>query len=356
MHVITALHGGGAERLLTNVVLRDATPEETVIVSLLPGGVFRVALESAGFTVIDLGMRSSFGAIAGLFRLAALMRKWRPNVVQAWMYHANFLALLALRLAGLRGTRLVWGAFCTDIPKRDLTLALARRANVLLSRYVDHVVYNAEEARDFHHALGFREPRSSVISNSIDANVFRHDSRKRTELRRQLGIAEETIVVAVVARVDPMKDWETLRDAVRGLPVVMLAIGKGTDAMPPQEGFVGLGWRDDVPEVLSAADIFLLGSAFGEGLSLALGEAMLCGLPCIVTRVGGNASFASDAAIVVEPRDVEAMRAAILQLAAHPEQRRRLGHRARELAAAAYAHDGNVAQLPERPDRIEAVR
>lgn len=349
IHVITALHGGGAERLLTNVVLQEDAPETTAVVSLLPGGVFRPTLEKSGFTVIDLGMRSPLHAVRALFRLAAFLRAERPAVVQGWMYHANLLAFLALRLARLRGVRLIWGVFCTDIPKADLTLGLrfVRRANALLSRFVDELVYNADEARDFHHAFGFREKESRIISNSIDANVFRHDARKRKALRRELGIDDDTIVVAVVARIDPMKDWSTLREAVRDLPgVVTVAVGKGTDELPAQRGFLGLGWRDDVAEILSAADIFLLGSAFGEGLSLALGEAMLCGLPCIVTRVGGNGTLAGEAGIVIEPRDTAAMREAILELANDRERRELLGRRARQRALDGAARMAATEGLP----------
>jgi glycosyltransferase involved in cell wall biosynthesis len=338
IHVITALHGGGAERLLTNVVLHEGTPESTAVVSLMPGGVFRATLENAGFTVTDLGMHSALGAVAGVFRLARLLRARRPAVVQGWMYHANLLAFLAVRLARLRHTRLIWGTFCTDIPSEKLPLVMnvVRRANAFFSRYVDTVVYNAAEARDFHRAIGFSERSSIIISNSIDEDVFRRDPRKRKAIRRELGIADDTVVVAIVARVDPMKDWGTVREAVRDLPgIVTIAVGKGTDELAQQEGFLGLGWRDDVAGVLSAADLFLLGSAFGEGLSLALGEAMLCGLPSVVTRVGGNGTLVGDAGIVVAPGDAAAMRAAIVQLASDRGRREVLGRRARERAIAA---------------------
>jgi hypothetical protein len=97
-------------------------------------------------------------------------------------------------------------------------------------------------------------------SNSIDPDVFRHDSQQRGLLRAELGIGDDEVIVAVVGRVDPMKDWRTMREALRDLPgVVTVAIGKGTDELPPQTGFIGLGWRDDVVRILSAADIFQTG-------------------------------------------------------------------------------------------------
>jgi glycosyltransferase involved in cell wall biosynthesis len=338
MHVIATLRGGGAERLLTNIVLQQNAPDRTCVVTLLPGGVFRATLENAGFTVIDLGMQRQIDALRGVFRLAALMRARAPEIVQGWMYHANLMAFFALRLSRLRDTRLVWGTFCTDIPKSDLPLSLriVRSMNAFFSRYVDTVVYNGEEVRDFHRRIGFRERNAVVISNCIDPEIFRHDLQKRQALRRELGIGDDKVVIAVVARVDPMKDWPTVREAVRDLPdVITIAVGKGTDELPPQDGFIGLGWYDDVAGILSAADIFLLGSAFGEGTSLALGEAMLCGLPCVVTDVGDNAALVGDAGIVVEPRNTASMRAAIVQLAGSRAQREALGRMARQRAAVA---------------------
>jgi glycosyltransferase involved in cell wall biosynthesis len=326
MYVTTSLGGGGAERLLTNIVLQPAAHERISVVSFVPGGVFRRTLEEAGVEVTDLGLVGRRHAVRGLFRLATMIRARRPGVVHGWMYHANIMAFMAVLLARLPRTSLFWGIFSTDYESETWRSRLLRALNALLSRFVAGVVYNAEEARDYHRSIGFRERRSIVISNCIDPEAFRYDPRHRKSLRAELGISDDVIVVAVVARVDPMKDWPSMRDAVRDLPgVVTVAIGTGTDALPPQPGFLGLGWRDDVVRILSAADIFLLGSAFGEGMSLALGEAMLCGRACVVTDVGGNGSLIGDAGIIVPPRNVDAMREAIVQLAGNRARREALG-------------------------------
>jgi glycosyltransferase involved in cell wall biosynthesis len=150
----------------------------------------------------------------------------------------------------------------------------------------------------------------------------------------------------MAARVHPMKDWSTVREAVRDLPgVITIAIGKGTDDLPPQPNFIGLGWRADVVRILSAADIFLLGSAYGEGTSLALEEAMHCGLPCIVTNVGGSAALAEGAGVIVEPENAGAIRDAIVQLANDPRSREELGRAAREAMMATDARNETVQRL-----------
>ena len=326
MHVTNNLHCGGAERLLTNLVTQQDRVRRASVVCLHGEGVFRQTLSAAGVEVIDLGIRHKRNALGGLFRFASLIRRRRPAVIQGWMYHANVFAFLALCLAGRRGTRLIWGIYNSDIYGNQSTWRNLGGLGKLFSPYVDGVIYNAEQARDFHRTFGFREPRSLVIPNCLDTKKFRRDPSLRAIVRRELDIPDDAIMIVTVARVDPMKNWPEVLEAVRGIPgVITVGVGKGTEQLPQQSGFIGLGWREDIQRLLSAADIFLLASAFGEGTSVALAEAMSCGLPCVVTDVGGNGTFVGDAGLVVPPRQVAAVRAALLRLARDARLREQMG-------------------------------
>jgi glycosyltransferase involved in cell wall biosynthesis len=342
MHVIINLNGGGAERLLTNLLTQQSSVNGHEYVVCLQGeGVFRRSLESSGVEVIELGMKRGRNAPGALLRLARLIRERRPGVVQGWMYNANIFASLALLLAGRRDTRLIWGIFCSDLcANRGLRQNFFPFLGKLFSPYVDGVVYNAVQARDFHRSFGFREPRSLVIPNCVDIRMFYRDTTLRPPVRRELGIADNAVVVMVVARVDPMKNWEGILNAVRDIPgVITVGVGKGTDELPPQPGFIGLGWRDDVQRLLSAADIFLLASVFGEGTSMALVEAMSCSLPCVVTDVGDNGTFIEGAGIAVPPGQTAPLREALLRLAEDSQLRQRMGDAAR--ARIASGHTAN---------------
>ena len=346
MHVTNNLRGGGAERLLTNLLTQRSSAGRACVVCLDAEGVFLPTLEAAGVEVIGLGVRRRRDAPAGLLRFARLIRSRRPAVVQGWMYHSNVFASLALGLAGRRGTRLVWGIYNSDIYGHQSTRRNLGGLGRLLSPYVYGVVYNAEQARDFHRSFGFREPRSLVIPNCLDGRKFRRDPALRTPVRRELGVPEGAVMVLTVARVDPMKDWDGLLEAVRDLPgVVTVGVGKGTDELPRQPGFIGLGWREDVQRLLSAADIFLLASAFGEGTSVALAEALSCGLPSVVTDVGGNGTLVGEAGLVVPPRRAAAVRAALLRLARDAGLRERMGRAAGERVSAGHSADEVAAML-----------
>lgn len=336
MHVIVGLHGGGAERLLVNLVTRPgAAPGSNLVVCLTPGGVFTARVQAAGVEVVELGIeRHPFDTLRGLLRLVRLIRARQPAVVQSWLYGANVFAWLALLLSGRRHTPLVWGIFCSDIDTREyrwMSVRLQRGLSRLLSPYVNGIVYNAAEALDAHRAMGFREPRSRVIGNCVDPQTFRHDEHARRDVRRELGIADDMVVLLVVARVDPMKNWDGLLAAVRDLPdIVTIAVGVNTERLPRQAGFLGLGWRDDVSRLFDASDIFVLNSAFGEGASLALSEAMWCGMPCVVTDVGGNGALLGDAGIVLPPNAPDELRQTLSDLARDPERRCALGLAARQ--------------------------
>ena len=346
MYVITGLHGGGAERLLTNILLQQSERDRIVVVSIVPGGVFQRTLEDAGITVINLGRTRDL--LRAAIDLGAIIRALKPKTVYAWMYEANLAAFFALLFSGRPLTRIYFAVFCTDVREANggWKFRALLRLNTFLTRFVDGVIYNADEARTFHRSIGFRERHSIVIANCVDPEIFRHDPEQRGAFREEIGARSGDVVVAILARVDPMKAWDTVRAAVRDLPgVITVAIGKGTENFAPQARFVGLGWRDDVVRILSGTDIFLLGSAFGEGTSLALTEAMLCGLPCIATNVGGNATLLGDAGVIVEPRNANAIREAIMQLACDPRRRKELGRAARARAAAAVSHDDPIRQL-----------
>jgi glycosyltransferase involved in cell wall biosynthesis len=153
-------------------------------------------------------------------------------------------------------------------------------------------------------------------------------------------------MIVTAARIDLMKNWAGALAAVRDLPgVVTVGIGAGTDKLPPQPGFIGLGWRDDVQRVYNAADIFLLASGFGEGTSLAVVEAMACGLPCVVTDVGGNGTVVGDAGIVVPPGRLALVRDALLRLASDKRRRSEMGRAARARVAELRVADDAAATL-----------
>src|SRR5882672_6906142 len=117
IYVTTDLRVGGAEAMLTRLATaRPAVADGITVVSLLPAEAHVERLRAAGIAVIELNFKSASGIATGLFRIAQLIARGRPDVVQGWMYHGDLLALIALVLSGRRRrTCLIWSIRCSDM-------------------------------------------------------------------------------------------------------------------------------------------------------------------------------------------------------------------------------------------------
>jgi len=336
LHVITGLDVGGAETTLHRLATTmDPARFACRVVSLVAPGEMGRRLAKEGVGVDSLGMRRGVPSPAGLARLAGMMRSFRPQVVQTWLYHADLLGWASRALAFPVGARprLVWNIRCAfmDLARYPRTTALTLRACAVLSRFPDAVVTNSAAARDFHLGLGYAPRRFEVIPNGFDAERFRPDAEARLAVRTELGLGADDLVIGHAARFDPMKDHRTLLQAAgmaaRELPgAVFVLAGRGVDrdnedlaAWLAEAGLDSgrvrlLGERHDLERVMAALDLHV-SSSVGESLPNVVGEAMACGVPSVVTDVGDSAALVGDTGEVVPPGDVRALARAMVRMA-----------------------------------------
>jgi len=334
LHVITDLYVGGAEAALTRLLSDPRMRDESYVVSLLPKGEFAGPLREAGIPFMELNFRRLSGIAGGMIRLTRLIVATKPKIVQGWMYHGDLAALIAVVLSGRRGaTRLAWNIRCSnlDLAQYGPLLRLVVRACALFSSFPDLILANSSAGMEVHRALGYRPRRAEVVPNGSDVDRYRPDPQARAAVRRELGIADEAILLAHVARVDPMKDHGSFLQVMGELPHLRAFIaGAGTESLPTPVNVHRLGKRGDIPRLLAAADFIVSSSAFGEGFSNALAEGMACGLPPIATDVGDATMIVGDTGIVVAPCDPKALARAIRTLAEEsPERRDGRGREAR---------------------------
>jgi len=197
----------------------------------------------------------------------------------------------------------------------------------------DTLILVSDAAAESYRAEGFT--RMVTIHNGIQTPVAR---RGRDETRAGLAIADDAPVVITVARFTAQKCHDCLLRAAaevsRQLPhVVFLLVGDGPErgAMEalaasldlPNVAF--LGERADVPDLLAAADLFVLPSLF-EGLPLVVLEAMALSVPVVATRIGGTIeALGGDHPFQVTPRDPSALAHAIVSALADKAGSRAVG-------------------------------
>jgi glycosyltransferase involved in cell wall biosynthesis len=362
LYVTAGLRGGGAEAMLVRLATaRPGVADEITIASLLPAEAHMGRLRAAGIEVIELRFDRGGGVAAGLARLARLIAKSRPDIVQGWMYHGDLAALVALVLSGRRRrTHLIWSIRCSAMDWRSygLGLALIVKACALLSRWPDVVTANSAAGLKSHLALGYCPRRAEVVANGVDVDEFRPDAAARRAVRTELGIPDDAIVLVHVARVHAMKDHGSFLTAIAALPELSaLLVGAGTENLPSARNLLRLGHRHDVARFFAAADFVVSSSRFGEGFSNVLAEGMACGLPAVATDVGDAKLIIGETGLVVPPERPDALAAAIRTLAAESAMvRAERGSRARARIVENFALEHPIRRYVELYESLGSQR
>jgi glycosyltransferase involved in cell wall biosynthesis len=292
--ISTTIDRGGAECLLLNMI-RDLRLEYRISVVYLKGrGSLRPELSKIGIIPLKL----SPGV---LLSILGVIRRNRDTVIQGWMYHGNMVSSLVYMLALGRG-RLFWAvhhsavACATESRGKQLLLKLT----ALFSRQPRGIVYVSDPIRQEHEQFGYCSKHPLVIPNGIDTEEFTRDVNAGRMLRAELGIPIGAPVLGVVGRNHPVKDYKTFFRAAASLLRVhpdlhVVAAGRGLDPgefdmqledldEKSKRRVHMLGERRDIPQVLSAIDIFAL-SSVSESFSIALIEALASGHCCVSTDV-----------------------------------------------------------------------
>ncbi len=322
LHVVPDLGIGGAERVLTQMLTaKGEWANEAVVACLLPGGFYIDQLRAAGIKVAVFNCNNVTGIISSLFEIVRLISSLKPSIVQGWMYYGDFAALVAVLMSHRRKkTRVIWTIRCSNMDLRQYRRRLwgTVQACRIFSSFPDLVIANSTAGIKAHLAIGYRPRRTEIIANGIDVEQFRPDAVSRAAVRNELGISEDVIVIAHVARVDPMKDHHNFIAAMTELPDYRaLLIGAGTEELSIAN-VQSLGVCIDMPRFLAAADFVVSSSAFGEGFSNVIAEGMACGLPAVSTDVGDATLIIGDTGLVVPPQDPHALAVAIRTLASEP--------------------------------------
>lgn len=301
--------------------------------------------------------------LRALWELWRLMRRGNFALVHTHTSKAGLLGRVAARLAGV--PRLVhtahghvfYGYYGPALSR--LFVWLERWAASFTDRLI--ALTSAEEADQLHFRVA-PAAKFAVIHSGVDFAPFHRPGPDRQAMRVALGIDPEGLVIGTLGRLTPIKGQV---DLVRAFALVdkevagawLLLVGDGEE----REALVGLarglgvgdrvifaGWREEVPAVLRAMDIFAFPS-LNEGMGKALVEAMYAGLPVVATRVGGVPELIGEGTegLLVPPSQPAALAAALLGLALDAGRRQRMG-----AAAAVRAGEYSVEKMIEKLEAL----
>jgi len=352
LFVIDSLGHGGAERSLVELVpaLRVAGVEVVIVPLEDRGGPLTGEATQAGATVVPLRP----GSLAHrTLELRRIVRHEHPTIVHTTLFLADQVGRVAAYGTGAIVVSSLVNTIYDPVRLQDPNV---RRHRLTLARVVDgwtarhltthlHAISHAV-AKSCSRAMRITPDRITVVERGRDpTRLGEPGPDRRRRARATLGLSDDAQVVVTVGRQEFQKGQEFLLNAFdriatahpRAVLLVAGAPGRATARLESLHArsehahrIHFLGWREDVPELLAAADVFAFPSRY-EGFGGALVEAMALAIPAVVSDLPALREVARDAALYVPRGDTAALAAALARLLDDPTMAAQLGARARSL-------------------------
>lgn len=336
LHLIDDLEVGGAERVMSDLAGHLKMRGYTVAVCSFRNGEVRRKLEREGIEVIILNKNRPYDPVF-LFKLASIIKRRRVDLVHSHLIVADIYGWIACKLLSLPFMITVHGEGLTDLRHGGSVL------NFIMRRTGRVVAVSEDLRRKI--ARKASPDNLSTVHNGIEIEAFNLDHRSIPPANIDPRLNESDLIVGSVGRLHPVKGYGYLLEAVpkvkAAVPRVKFVIaGEGVLRRELEEkaerlGIGGtvlfLGHRDDIPEVLSCFDIFVLPS-LTEGISISILEAMAASKPVIATDVGGNPEVVEGGTtgVLVKPENPDELARAIVALAENPTMRDAMGRAGRK--------------------------
>jgi glycosyltransferase involved in cell wall biosynthesis len=345
LHIVSTLAAGGIASSLCYVLpsLSNLPDIHVEVATLYAKGQFGELLAQSGIPIHELHLGRKYAPQA-LPRLRALLHQGHYDVVHAHGWPGLFLAALAS--LEHRGPLYVIGEHNVTNRRRQQPW-LRPLERWMYNRYARIIAVSDKVAQELIAWLPTTAVRTRVIHNGVDPGFFNHPPETRARTRASLSIASDTLLLLFVGGLHHQKGADLLFHALAGLPSetwkrqpLLLICGDGSlrsslHAQAVELGLIDsirfLGYRQDVPQWMAAADLLVLPSRW-EGCPMVVLEAMASGLPIVATAVGGVPELIEDGVHgrLVPPGNPTALADAIDWMLTHPDLAGSIASRAHE--------------------------
>lgn len=350
---LSEFYAAGTEGQVVNLVERlDPARFDVRFACFERAGQLLPSLERRRVPVTEYRIARLYGArtLRTQWRLAGEIRRHEVQIVHSYNLYGNVFTIPAARLARAPV------AIASIRSLGDMFTPLQWRVQRQVCRFADCVLVNSDAIRRALIAEGYAADRIAVIRNGLDLDRLTCTPGGGERFRRQAGLPDDAPLVAVLARISPIKGLEYFLEAVvplaRRFPAARFAVVGAGYMLPDGRGgtrdyqaelqrmatrlgldgrLVFTGIREDVADVLSQVTVSVLPS-LSEGLPNAVLESMAAGVPVVASRVGGIPEAVDDGrtGLLVPARDSAALATAIGTLLENRALARRFGDAGRQ--------------------------
>lgn len=359
--IATNFYGGPEKQIVTHALRLDKDRFRFVLISFIDNGAPNELVEIArerGVEVIEVHVRNAFDPRT-IVKIAAILRNNKIDLLCAHGYKANVIGRLASWFTGIPQIAVSRG--WTAENKR---IRIYEKLDRWFLQFANHIVAVSEGQKAKIVSYGISYANISVIHNAIDLAMFPDSG---TQIRTELGIPNDGVVVASAGRLSPEKNQlgmiEVAKRVVnRNANVYFVIFGEGFLRKELEKSIreAGLesrfflpGFRIDLQALYHDIDIFMLPS-FTEGLPNVALEAFAAKKPIIASLVGGNPEVVQDevSGYLTSPDDFSAMEARIIKLAADKSLRSKMGEAGQRFVEDRFAFEAQTRCYEQLYERI----
>jgi glycosyltransferase involved in cell wall biosynthesis len=331
--------------LLWNIAKRiDRKQYKVFAVCLREGGPYESKLRAIGVEVKNFDMKSLLD-VRIIFRLVRYIKQNGIDIVETAVFPSDVYGRISAKLAGV--PIIISTMHRVEDHKQEPIYRALFFADTLTMSLTTRLIAVSRAGKRYLVSWHKVQPKKiSVIYNGLDADDYKL-SIDRDEYKAVLGIDRDIPTIVFVGRLVELKGVSFLLKAANsilkdGVSAQFVVAGDGPlkQRLVEEARVLGIsehvhfiGFRKDIPEILSITDILVVPSLW-EGLPLTVLEAMFAGKAIVATKVGGipEALKDGDSGILVSPRDADGLIEGILSLLKNPEKRKNMGERAKQRA------------------------
>lgn len=304
IHIITSLSSGGAQEMIYKTLkYRHSKNIKHYIISLSEYTSKQDKIKSHVHKIYNVDFKNKFFFIINLFLILKIIYDVKPNILQGWMYHGSFIALVVDFLNFKKNKfKLIWNIRHSlyDINKEKIITRIIIKILSFNSKIPSNIIYNSTIGQKQHYNFGFYNKKASFIPNGFEISNIKN--QYNTSLKKKLKINTDYFIVGSFCRYHKMKGIEFLIDSFHDIlkinnKIFLIIIG---DNVPfnmknyverkkiPNKNYLLLDHQKDIYQYYNIVDLFVVTSLWGEGFSNVLGEAMNNSLPVLASDIGEN--------------------------------------------------------------------